>query len=294
MKKLGTMALAFALSASLAAPSLAAETGLLISPGPGGEAETVTAPAPGGYHTVLILNGETLDASGVPAASPDMLPLRLLAESDHGSASWFEEENQGYFYLGEARVTVNFADNSIQVNDIAVEGLAEVVNGVTFIPAGVLGAIEGFAVHTNPELDVDRIDITTPNNAPLVKLAYSIIDASGMGIGMRADNALLQDNYHIPLESFEEIVAFIPMMTSPDTVIVGKLSEGADLDAVKAALEAYRQTQEDTFSWYLSQNLPKVEDARTVTAGGYILFLIAQDADKGVEAFEAFVAAQAE
>ena len=80
------------------------------------------------------------------------------------------------------------------------------------------------------------------------------------------------------------------MITSPDTVIVGKVAEGK-LDALTEQLDAYRQQQYDTFSWYLSQNLPKVEDARTVTSGDYILFLIGENADAGVAAFESGVEA---
>lgn len=66
----------------------------------------------------------------------------------------------------------------------------------------------------------------------------------------------------MPEGALEEAVAFFPMITSPDTLILGKLAEDADVEAVKAAFETYRQNQEDTFSWYLSQNLPKVQNAR--------------------------------
>ena len=113
-----------------------------------------------------------------------------------------------------------------------------------------------------------------------------------MAFGMQADEQTLTDAYGIPTGSFEQVVAFFPMITSPDTVIIGKLAEGADEEAIKAALETYRQGQEDTFSWYLSQNLPKVQDARLVVQNGYLLFLIADNADAGVEAFTAFVEAQ--
>ena len=75
------------------------------------------------------------------------------------------------------------------------------------------------------------------------------------------------------------------MITSPDTIIIGKLAEGKEAQA-KADLEAYRQQQEDTFSWYLSHNLPKVQDARTVVKDGYLLFVIAENADEAVAAFE--------
>ena len=106
---------------------------------------------------------------------------------------------------------------------------------------------------------------------------------------MRTDEETLAEAYQFPVDQFEQVVAFFPMITNPDTLVIGKLKDGADLETVKAALEAYRQQQEDTFSWYLSQHLPKVQDARLVVEGGYVLFLIAQDADAGVTAFRAFV-----
>ena len=114
-----------------------------------------------------------------------------------------------------------------------------------------------------------------------------------MAFGMQADEQTLTDAYGIPTGSFEQVVAFFPMITSPDTVIIGKLAEGADEEAIKAALETYRQGQEDTFSWYLSQNLPKVEDARILVEDGYVFYLIAENADAGEAAFHAYVEAQA-
>ena len=278
MKKLGSLALAAALAGSLAVPALAAETPVLIS-------------APVDYATQITLNGEAVDTAGIPAASSDtMLPLRLLAEADHGSAYWDEENNESWFYFGDNRITVKFADNSVWVDDEQVKSQAYVTGGVTFVEAGVLEMLEGYTVEQAE--DGSSVTITTPNNDPMVKLAYQIQDACSMAFGMQADEQTLTDAYGIPTGSFEQVVAFFPMITSPDTVIIGKLAEGADEEAIKAALETYRQGQEDTFSWYLSQNLPKVQDARLVVQNGYLLFLIADNADAGVEAFTAFVEAQ--
>lgn len=297
MKKFGALALSLALTASLSVPALAAEdTPLLISPNPNAATDStkvVPISAALSYNTALVLNGETLDTSAIPApAVPNLLPMRLVAESDHGSAYWSEEENQGYFYLEGSMISVNFADNTIMVDDAAVDGAAVVVNGVTFIPAEVLGALEGYTVHTNSEQDVSRIDITTPNNDPMIKLAYSILESSNMARGMKGDISVFAENYTLPEGTFTQGVTFFGMNTTPDCLILGKLSEGADVDAVKAAMESYRQQQQETFSWYLPQNLPKVEAAQTVVSGDYILFLIAEDATKGVELFNAFVAAQ--
>ena len=280
MKKFGAAALALTLAGSMTLPALAAETPILIS-------------AKVGYATSITLNGEALDASALPAASDSMLPMRLLAETDHGSAYWDQEGNQGWFTFGQDRITVNFADNTILVNDELVKEKAEVTAGVTYVPAGVLALLDGFTVTwADPTAEsFGAVDITTPNNDPMVKLAYSIMESSEM-FGSRTYEDTLTEAYKIPVDQFEQIVAFFPMITSPDTVIVGKLAENADQKAVTDALEAYRQSQEDTFSWYLSQHLPKVQDARTVVENGYVFFFIGEKADEAEQMVRDFVAAQ--
>lgn len=55
MKKLGTLALTLTLTGAMALPALAAE-----------EPELVIAPADTGYGQTIVLNGETLDLTGIP------------------------------------------------------------------------------------------------------------------------------------------------------------------------------------------------------------------------------------
>ena len=125
------------------------------------------APADTGYGQTIVLNGETLDLTGIPGVSgEELLPLRLLAEADHGSAYWDEENNESWFTFGDNRITVKFADNSVWLDDQQVKSTAQVADGITFVEAGVLSMLEGYTVDRNPELDVNRIDITTPNNDP--------------------------------------------------------------------------------------------------------------------------------
>ena len=280
MKKFGAAALALPLAGSMTLPALAVETPVLIS-------------AKVGYTTSITLNGEKLDTAALPAASDSMLPLRLVAESDHGNAFWDQEGNEAWFTFGQDRITVHFADNTILVNDEQVKAQAEVTAGVTYVPASVLALLDGFTVTwAAPTAEsFGAVDITTPNNDPMVKLAYSIMENSEM-FGSRTYEDMLSDAYKIPVDQFEQIVAFFPMITSPDTVIIGKLADGADEKAVTDALEAYRKSQEDTFSWYLSQHLPKGQDARTVIEDGYVFFFIGENADQAEQLFHDFVAAQ--
>lgn len=277
MKKLCATALSLALTASLAAPALAAER-LDIMP--------ISAPATYGYSVTV--NGTALDTAGLPLADSGYIPMRLVAESDHGWASWYEEEKLGSFIMEGLHIKVNFADSSVKLGDKALDDKAIVANGVTFLPLSIFDGKEGYSV----TLADGKIDITTPNNSPLVRLAYAITEGTGMGIGMRIAHQDLKQNYNIPVEGFTELIAFFPMIVSADTLIIGKLSDKADVKAIEAAVEAYRQSQEDTFSWYLPQNLERVQNAQTVVKDGYYLFLIAEKPEKGLELFNAFVAEQ--
>ena len=279
MKKIGTLALTLALAGSLTVPALAAEE------------VAVPVSADTGYGTTLVLNGETLDLTGIPGVEGEgLLPLRLVAEADHGSAYWDEENNESWFYFGDNRITVKFADNSVWVDDEQVKSQAYVTGGVTFVEAGVLEMLEGYTAEQAE--DGSSITITTPNNDPMVKAAYQIMEDSGMAYAMRTEGSEAEQAFQLPEGSFEQVIAFTSMNTTPDTLVLGKLAEGADEEAVKAALDAHRQAQHDTFSWYLSQNLPKVEDARILVENGYAFYLIAEDADAGEAAFHAYVEAQ--
>ena len=279
MKKIGTLALTLALAGSMTVPALAAEE------------TAVPISADTGYGTALVLNGETLDLTGIPGVEGGtLLPLRLLAEADHGSAYWDEENNESWFYFGDNRITVKFADNSVWVDDEQVKSQAYVTGGVTFVEAGVLVMLEGYTAEQAE--DGSSITITTPNNDPMVKAAYQIMEDSGMAYAMRTEGSEAEQAFQLPEGSFEQVIAFTSMNTTPDTLVIGKLAEGADEEAVKAALDAHRQAQHDTFSWYLSQNLPKVEDARILVENGYAFYLIAENADAGEAAFHAYVEAQ--
>ena len=245
-------------------------------------------------------NAETItvqlaDIAAVPAG---YVPLRAVVQADHGSASWYKDENQSFFYLNGVSIVTDFNDMSVSLNDEKVEEAeALLINGVTYIPVSVLENIEGVTVTDNSEGEVESYEISTPNGTPLMKLAYSVMDVAGMGMGMNNTPEELErywgENYGFKAEFMTEGVAFLGMMTVPDSILIGKMAEGAE-ESLKESCEGYRKQQEETFSWYLSQNLPKVENAKFVTEGDWFLFLIAENADEAVETFRAAVQAMNE
>ncbi len=312
-KRVSALVLALAMTSTTAAfadekpegwtPADGARDGLLISGNP----------FAGTYETVITINGEALESYEYTKEIPDSwetetitvqladiaavpagyVPLRAVVQADHGSASWYKDENQSFFYLNGVSIVTDFNDMSVSLNDEKVEEAeALLINGVTYIPVSVLENIEGVTVTDNSEGEVESYEISTPNGTPLMKLAYSVMDVAGMGMGMKNTLEELEqywgENYGFKAEFMTEGVAFLGMMTVPDSILIGKMAEGAE-ESLKESCEGYRKQQEETFSWYLSQNLPKVENAKFVTEGDWFLFLIAENADEAVETFRAAV-----
>ncbi len=281
MKKLTALALGLGLAWALSLSALAA----------GSQPETVTPPAPAAYSGTLVLNGTELNTAGLPPApAPDLIPLRLLAEADHGAADWDQESYSSRFYLEGCVVTVDCATGAVTVDGSPAEGTAQIRSGVTFVPAAVLDKLEGYSVNRHPELNTERIDIATPNGDPMIQLLYQLADTAGIGYSKKASAAELEEYKYLSPGAVTRGAGLLPMMTSPDTLILCRAAEGK-LDQVKTDLEAYRNNQEDTFSWYLSQNLPKVQNAQTVVSGDWVFFVIAEHAEEAVAQFQAAAAA---
>lgn len=263
MKKLVTAALAAALTVALAVPALGVS---------------------GKYSYTVTVNGEKLDTSSLPAISQAAVPLRAVAEADHGFADWYPEENLCMAAMDGNAINVDTTTRALTVNDEAVKGKATFVEGVTYVPATVLDLLPGYSVTVSGK----NIAITTPNGAKLTKLAYSILDQVECGATMKQSAAEMEEYYGIKADNFDEVVGFFPFNTSPDTLIIGKVKPGK-LDAVKEQFEAYRQKQEDTFSWYLVQHLDAAKNGQVATKGDYVCCVIADDADEIVKLFKAGV-----
>lgn len=309
LKRLSAAALALALGASLAPAALAVPENWTAADG--ARMPMVIAPAPNatGFNKTISVNGEVLTGydydkevpgwgsetvsvllSEIPDAPAGYLPLRAIIQADGGSAYWNKEDSTSSFYLRKDIIFTDFNDMSINLNDEPVKGQALLLEGVTYVPSTVLNLLDGISVTDNSADGAENYEITTPNGTPLMKLANSLLETAGMGRGMQATPTELEEFYGeahgFKAEYMTEGVAFLPMMTSPDTLVLGKLTSGNE-EALKACFESYRKSQEETFSWYLSQNLPKVQNAKFVTEGDWFMFLIGENADAAVELFQA-------
>lgn len=276
MKKFAAIALTLALSASLAAPAMAYQEIMPIS-------------AKVGYATTIVLNGNKLDTSKIPAS--DGIPMRLIAESDYGYANWFAEENTSYFTLDGSNVNVDYKTGAVDVSGTAVEGMtATVIDGVTFLPASILAKVETYKVETDEK--TNTLTITTPNNDPTVKICRQIVEESGMNVNNRTKEADLFDYMGFKKENYAEITAFASMMNvRVDMLMIAKPAAGK-MDVVKAEMKAYQDQKIKEFQTYLQDQLAIAKAGQIVEKNGYVMLILAEHPEKGVEIFNTFAAAQ--
>lgn len=308
-KRISAAALALVMALSLVPAALADELPQGWTPAAGAR-----LPQSDRYQTEITINGELLESyeytrdipdswetetitvmlNEIPAVPTGYVPMRAIAQADGGSASWFREDNQSFFYMGGVRIITNFEDMSIEVDGETVEGAtALLVSGVTYLPVSVIDGLEGFSVTDNSADGVESYEIATPNGTPIMKLARKLMETAGMPMGNQTSMEDMElfygEEMGFQADFVTEGVCFMGMMTVPDTLMLGKVAQGKT-EELKAALEVYRKSKEETFSWYLSHNLPKVQNAQFVTEGEWFIFLIAENAEEAVEVFRAAVA----
>lgn len=252
---------------------------LLIAPAP----ETVDAPT---SLPILVLDGETVDATGIPAAPAGYVPMRLLSEANGGSASWYPEDNQALFVFDETSVLVDFNAKTVEVAQELQEGVEPYLDpaGYTFLPVSVLSVIETVTVTDDSEC----YTITTSASDPDKKVVMSIMEAVELGARMKNTPAEMEEYMGIHQENFTSIIGYFPMMINADTIVIGEVAEGK-MDAAKEDLEARKQTTIQSFEHYLPDPYEMAQNGQIVVApdGSHIMLIISGDNDKAIEMFNA-------
>ena len=109
--------------------------------------------------------------------------------------------------------------------------------------------------------------------------------------GMTAeDAAAMLEMYYPGLKDIaaEQLHVYIPGMSfSAYEVVLMELTNSADVDAVKAILQARVDAQANGGAWYPEAIEGWVNNARIVSNGNYVMLAVGADCDKFVETFNA-------
>lgn len=121
-----------------------------------------------------------------------------------------------------------------------------------------------------------------------LKTAVTELLGSDYWPDMTLDAEMFETRFGVTSEMYDDFLAEMPMMSAHvDTLVVVKAKEG-QADAVKAALEAYRESQiNDTLQYPM--NLAKVQGSKVEAVGDYVIFTMlgGDDTAAGDESEEA-------
>lgn len=281
-KRFSSAALALTMTASLSTVALAEEDVELINAPTDGSMSMVISSNPNARK--LVLNGTELDLSAVPALA-GQVPMRLVCEADGGYASWFEEDNQGFFELDGQRLFVNFSDLSVEDDDGVLEGVkATLIEGVTYLPVETVNTLKRI---TAEEVN-GVLTVTTSNGLPLTKLARSIIETVDMGCSNKDEQESMKEFMGIDPTWFEEVISYSPFIVQADHVFIGKYAEGVDKEAAQECLKKLQAFQLNSFEHYLPEQYEKAKNAQIVESadGSYVMIVIASNTEAAIAAFQ--------
>lgn len=131
----------------------------------------------------------------------------------------------------------------------------------------------------------------TPAPTPETSVVQSVwneISALDMPMMTTVNDALLSSIYGINASDLVEYVCKMPAMNTTATeFFIGEVKDGK-MDTVKAALEARQDALDTEWSKYLPEQYELVQNYQLVTSGNYVIFVISDQADEAVSAFNTY------
>lgn len=131
----------------------------------------------------------------------------------------------------------------------------------------------------------------TPAPTPETSVVQSVwneISALDMPMMTTVNDALLSSIYGINASDLVEYVCKMPAMNTTATeFFIGEVKDGK-IDTVKAALEARQDALDEEWSKYLPEQYELVQNYQLVTSGNYVIFVISDQADEAVSAFNTY------
>lgn len=155
---------------------------------------------------------------------------------------------------------------------------------LTLCAVMTLGAFAGCAKKGEETANVPTADVLTA-----VKEAYG---ADELPMMQELDATSLETLYGIKAEDVTEFSGAVPMMNvQAQEFVVFKAKDGKT-DVIKTAIEKRQKDLDATWSQYLPEVYEYVKKAQVVEKGDYVLFAVAPDAQKAVDAFNSALTAK--
>ena len=125
---------------------------------------------------------------------------------------------------------------------------------------------------------------STAEPADVAAAVTAAVDTTNM---LEADNQMIKRLYDLDINSFESCILYYPAtnMMAEELLLV-KLSDTAQQETVRAAVEARLQTQKTTFEGYGVEQYDLLSNYAVIEVrGNYVLFIVSKDCAAAQQAF---------
>ena len=127
----------------------------------------------------------------------------------------------------------------------------------------------------------------TASSAEATDVAAAVVETIDMTNMVLAENQMVKRLYGLDPASFESCILYYPTtnMMAEELLIV-KLSDMSQQEAVRAAIEARLQTQKNTFEGYGVEQFDLLSNHSIIEVrGNYVLFVVNENCDAALKAF---------
>lgn len=119
---------------------------------------------------------------------------------------------------------------------------------------------------------------TRESNAPFTQVASSVTGAADLSTMQEGDNQMLKRLYGIDPNDFAEYCFYYPTTNmGAEEILLVKLADTAQQDAVKAAMEARIETQKNSFDGYAIPQYEMCCNYVLEVQGNYMILIVAED-----------------
>lgn len=123
-----------------------------------------------------------------------------------------------------------------------------------------------------------------PKNVPLSSVDTAFTSAFQVEGMEKAKAMRLKRAFSLNADDYEEVLYYTPDNTmSVNELLVLKLRDESQLEAVKAGIDARIETQKKSFDGYGTDQTELLNHAVFCTEGRYVCFMVGRDADRWLE-----------
>lgn len=126
----------------------------------------------------------------------------------------------------------------------------------------------------------------TQSDAVFSDVSNAVVETLDLSEMQEADNQMIKRLYGLTPSDYEGVTVWYPTTNmGAEEVLIVKLSDISQQEAVVAAAQARLDTQINTFDGYGVGQMAQLEKAQLQVRGNYILFVCNDNVDAAVQAF---------